>query len=159
MKRRGKRGSSRSGRSSSRKSSRRDKGRSSSRRNKRRFQKDQLMNRMKKSQQQAEGGRGVIRGDVELNFWRPKDGTHMIDIIPYQVGKYNVDGDEPGAAHYTFRYFLHRQVGAANAWVICPLKNMGKRLPDLRRTTTTDRQRSRLGKGYQTLVPKRALHI
>jgi hypothetical protein len=129
MKRRGKRGSSRSGRSSSRKSSRRDKGRSSSRRNKRRFQKDQLMNRMKKSQQQAEGGRGVIRGDVELNFWRPKDGTHMIDIIPYQVGKYNVDGDEPGAAHYTFRYFLHRQVGAANAWVICPLKTWGKDCP------------------------------
>lgn len=103
--------------------------RKSSRSGKRRFQKDKLMNRMKKSQQEAEGGRGVIKQSADVTLWRPKDGPHIIDIVPYEVGKYNVDGDEPGEVHYTFRYFVHTRVGPANAWVICPLKTWGKDCP------------------------------
>jgi hypothetical protein len=95
----------------------------------RRFQKDALMDRMKKSQEQAEGGRGVIREDVDVTIWRPKDGYHAIDIIPYAVGKYNVEGDKPGVGHYCFRYFYHRNVGPANRWAICPLKTWGKDCP------------------------------
>jgi hypothetical protein len=99
MKRRGKRGSSRSGRSSSRKSSRRDKGRSSSRRNKRRFQKDQLMNRMKKSQQQAERRKGSHSGRCRVKFLASQRWYSHDRYYPLSSGKYNVDGDEPGAAH------------------------------------------------------------
>jgi len=119
----------------SRKSKKRKKGldrkkRSTRGRNKnRRFQKNKLLDRMKKSQQQAEGGMGVIRGDADVTIWRPGDGSHIIDIIPYEVGKYNVDGDEPGEVHYTFRYFLHRNVGPGNKLVICPLKTWGKDCP------------------------------
>lgn len=116
-------------------SSRRDTGSKAKRdrkrndRRSRRFQKDALMNRMHQSQQQAEGGTGVIKPDADVTIWRPKEGFHTIDIIPYEVGKYNVDGDEPGAVHYCFRYFFHRGVGPANKWVICPLKTWGNDCP------------------------------
>lgn len=87
------------------------------------------MNRMKKSQQQQEGGIGVLRDDVNITIWRPKDGDHEIDIIPYAVGKNNIEGDKPGSVHYTYRYFMHRNIGPANKWVICPLKTYGKPCP------------------------------
>ena len=97
--------------------------------NKRRYQKEQLMKRMHQSQQQAEGGTGVIRPDAEVTIWRPKPGDHTIDIIPYKTGKFNVEGEKPGSIHYTYRYFMHRGVGPANKIVICPLKTYGKDCP------------------------------
>lgn len=97
---------------------------------KRRYQKEKLLERMKRSQDQQEGGRGVLRPDVNVSIWRPKDGSHIIDIIPYIVGKNNSENDKPGVdIHYTFRYFMHRNVGPNNAWVICPAKTWGEDCP------------------------------
>ena len=96
----------------------------------RRYQKEALMERMKKSQQQQEGGLGVLRSDANVTIWRPKDGSHIIDIIPYIVGKNNVEGDKPGKGlHYTFRYFVHKSVGPNNDWHICPARTWGEDCP------------------------------
>jgi hypothetical protein len=96
----------------------------------RRYQKEALMERMKKSQQEQEGGLGVLRSDANVTIWRPKDGSHIIDIIPYIVGKNNVEGDKPGKGlHYTFRYFVHKSVGPNNDWYICPARTWGEDCP------------------------------
>ena len=95
----------------------------------RRYKKEKLLSRMKQQQQKAEGGRGIIKPDANVQLWKPGDGFHIIDIIPYEVGEFNVDGEEPGEIHYCFKYFYHRNVGPANEWVLCPLKTYGNPCP------------------------------
>lgn len=102
----------------------------SSRRSKRRYQKEQLINRVKESQKQAEGGGlSILKPDVDVTIWRPSDGSHIIDIIPYPTGKMNVEGDKPGKVHYTFHYYIHKNVGPNKDWYICPARTWGHDCP------------------------------
>jgi hypothetical protein len=106
------------------------KNRRSSQKTQRRYQKEMLLERMQQSQQEAEGGRGVLSDEAKVTLWRPKDGSHIIDIIPYLTGKNNVDGDKAGTqVHYTFKYWVHKGVGPTNRWFICPAKTWGEDCP------------------------------
>ena len=103
------------------------KGRRSARR---RYQKEQLMKRVHDSQKQAEGGGlSILKPDVDVTIWRPNDGSHIIDIIPYLTGKNNAEGDKPGKVHYTFHYYIHKNVGPNNDWYICPARTWGDPCP------------------------------
>ena len=102
----------------------------SRRSSKRRYQKEQLIRRVKDSQKQAEGGGlSILKPDVDVKIWRPNDGSHIIDIIPYITGKQNVEGDKPGKVHYTFHYYIHKNVGPNNDWYICPARTWGDPCP------------------------------
>ena len=114
----------------SKKDRKRDKKSGGSRSSRRRYQKDQLMKRVQDSQKQAEGGGlSILKPDVDVTVWRPKDGPHIIDVIPYLTGKNNVDGEKPGKVHYTFQYFIHKNIGPNKEWIICPARTWGDECP------------------------------
>lgn len=76
-----------------------------------------------KKHDQRRKGFSIIDDD-SITIWRPKYGTHIIDLIPYLAGKEDPQNSE-NTPVYTFTYYVHRFVGPANADVIC-LEQMGK---------------------------------
>ena len=88
-------------------------------RSKRKFQGDALEKRIKTGHQKTKGYRSnVFPPDKDIPLWNPKDGQHIIDIVPYYAGKYDPASEE-GDATYTFEYQMHR-VGPNNTEYICP---------------------------------------
>jgi hypothetical protein len=88
-------------------------------RKKRMFQGNALEKRIKTSQDKTKGYRSnVFKSDLDVAFYYPKDGSHIIDIIPYLAGK-NDPATEEGNPTYTFEYQVHR-VGPNNTEFICP---------------------------------------
>lgn len=86
-------------------------------RSQRRFQSEKLKKRMKKSRDRATGGqKSIIKGDIPT--WRPKDGSHIIDIIPYAAGS-NDPQTEKGDPTYTFETHRHIRVGPNNQTFLC----------------------------------------
>jgi len=84
---------------------------------------------MKIGKERAKGfGKNIIKGSVDVSMWRPKDGSHIIDIIPYACGDRDPDLDK-GEDNYTFEYFVHTQVGPGNAWFLCPAQMYGDPCP------------------------------
>jgi hypothetical protein len=98
-------------------------------RDKRKAQGDALEKRMKKSKAKAQGkGRSILRDDVDVQLWRPKDGNHLIDIIPYRAGKNDPEVNQ-GDETYMFEYYVHRGVGPSNTWFLCLAETYGKPCP------------------------------
>lgn len=96
-------------------------------RSRRRYQSDALKKRMKKSRERAQGGqRSIIKGDIPL--WRPKDGYHIIDIIPYLAGK-NDPQTEKGDPTYTLETHVHTNIGPDNLTMLCPARMYGDKCP------------------------------
>jgi hypothetical protein len=84
------------------------------------MQGDGLKKRIKTSQQKSKGRRSNIFPDNKhIDLWFPKDGPHIVDIIPYLAGKSDPATDE-GSPTYTFEYQAHTRVGPANKTYICP---------------------------------------
>ncbi len=54
-----------------------------------------------------------------------KEGQYKLDIIPYIVGKGNPQAGE-GLAFYKRRYYVHKDVGVNNKWIVCPARTFGK---------------------------------
>jgi len=96
-------------------------------RKKRMFQQDELVKRIKKNQEKAKGYKSnVFKDDLNVSFYFPKEGTHIIDIIPYFAGS-NDPAVEEGAQTYTFEYQMHR-LGPNNIEYVCP-RMYGKKCP------------------------------
>lgn len=84
------------------------------------FKGDGLKKRIKTGQQKSKGRRSnIFPDDKNLPIWKPKDGSHIIDIIPYLAGKRD-PATEEGSPTYTFEYQVHPNVGPANKQYICP---------------------------------------
>ncbi|MGD9156850.1 MAG: hypothetical protein PVG39_00450 [Desulfobacteraceae bacterium] len=84
------------------------------------FKGNGLQKRIKTGQQKSKGRRSnIFPEDKSLPIWKPKDGTHIIDIIPYLAGKRD-PATEEGSPTYTFEYQVHTNVGPANKQYICP---------------------------------------
>ena len=97
------------------KSSKRKKSRSS----KRRYDSKKLQNRLKRSQERAQGGmKSVVSADAEVQMYRPKDGGHIVDIIPYEAGEFDPIVEE-GDPTYTLEIWVHPQVGVDKQVVLC----------------------------------------
>ncbi|GAH12103.1 unnamed protein product, partial [marine sediment metagenome] len=60
-----------------------------------------------------------IQDELDIPIWRPKDGSHIVDVIPYDAGEYDplVDAGDPT---YTYEYWVHTNVGANNSMFLCP---------------------------------------
>lgn len=93
--------------------------------------KEQLLNRTKKSaNRRNRSGAGIFKDDIgDVNFWSPKEGDHIIDIIPYEAGS-NDPTTSPGEQTYCFEYLVHPKVGPTeNQKVICLEETFGQTCP------------------------------
>lgn len=123
-------------------------------RKKRRLQSDKLQARVKAGQDRSQGrGSNILREDSGVTLWRPKDGSHIVDVIPYMAGK-NDPLVKKGDPTYTFEYWAHTRVGPNEAMLLCPAEMYNKPCP-----ICEDRQRLR-EKGvdddvWKKLFPKR----
>ena len=78
-----------------------------------------IRRRLKKQEEEAQGGSGVFKGDLKIQRWKPKEGQHMIDVVPYFAGK----NDSPEAREdgtYMFSYGVHYRVGIDEKTYVCP---------------------------------------
>src|SRR2546430_15238147 len=52
-------------------------------------------------------------------LFKPKSGTMLLDILPYEAGKGN-PWAEPGNLHWERTYYSHRGIGANSDSFLCP---------------------------------------
>ena len=98
-------------------------------RSRRKYDSKKLQNRLKKSQERAQGGmRSAVKADADVTLFRPKDGSHIIDIIPYLAGN-NDPIVEEGDPTYTFEFWVHGSIGPDNAVMLCPQRMYNKECP------------------------------
>lgn len=96
---------------------------------KRKFQSDKLKERLKKGQERSAGRqKSVFKDTEEVPIWRPKDGAHILDIIPYLAGKHDPIVD-PGDPTYSYEYWVHTNVGPNNSWFLCLSEMFNKPCP------------------------------
>lgn len=56
-----------------------------------------------------------------VKLFKPKEGTMLLDIIPFKVGEGNPNADE-GMVHWERTFWVHRGIGANNESYLCPRK-------------------------------------
>ena len=70
-----------------------------------------------------------------VDFYKVNEGEHIIDIIPFEVGKnmplnsYGKPVSEEGDFDYVLDYFVHTGIGAMNVPYVCPYENFGDPCP------------------------------
>jgi gp32 DNA binding protein like len=55
-------------------------------------------------------------------------GTFNLDIIPYEVGEGNPNAEE-GSTYWERGFWIHRDIGVNNEWVVCPAQTLKKPCP------------------------------
>ena len=94
----------------------------------RKLQGEKLKERVEKGRRNATGKQNSIIKIDNIPLWRPKDGEHIVDILPYLAG--TNDKDTPkGSPTYTFEYLVHRNVGPGNTMVLCLTEMYDKPCP------------------------------
>jgi len=92
---------------------------------------EQLLNQMKRSYETANNylmAKTIFKPDLDVQFWTCKEGTHVIDILPYIAGKNNPHA-KPGESTYLLDLWVHYGVGVNDDAYICLAKTYGKRCP------------------------------
>lgn len=76
---------------------------------------------------------------VKIQKWTPKDGDHLINIIPYIAGE-NCPNQTEGHATHVLDIWVHQRVGPSSTSHICLAKNFKKPCPlcDLQREMRKD---------------------
>jgi len=98
-------------------------------RSKRKFQSKKLEKRIKTSRERSKGGgKNIIKDDIEIQMWRPKDGSHIVDVIPYFAGKHDPNLKE-GEDSYSYEYWAHTNVGPGNTMILCPIEMFDEPCP------------------------------
>jgi len=126
----------------------------SSNRKKREKQSKKLQERVKLGQERSKGKfNNILTDGIAVPLWRPKDGAHIVDIIPYDAGKYD-PLVKKGDPTYTFEGWVHTRVGPNDVMYLCPTEMENKPCP-----ICEERQRLR-DKGvdkeiWKKLFPKR----
>jgi len=105
--------------------------------NKRAFQSKKLQERIKKGSERGGKNWSIVNSSLDIPMWRPKDGSHIIDIIPYYAGEKD-PLVEKGDPTYTFEFYVHVKVGPNESSFVCPAEMFGKPCP-----ICEDRQRIR----------------
>lgn len=122
-------------------------------RSKRRYDSKKLQKRLKRSQERAQGSmKSVVDAGAKVTMFRPKDGSHILDIIPYDAGSKDPIVEE-GEPTYTLEIWVHPFVGTDNAVYLCLQRMYNKDCP-----ICTHRQKL-IDKGveedvYKKLFPK-----
>jgi len=109
--------------------SKKDKSRRNKKKDKRKFQSSKLKERLKKGQERSSGRqKNIFSEGQDIATWRPKDGSHIIDIIPYYAGKYDSIVGE-GDPTYSYEYWVHKNVGPNDSWYLCNTEMFNKPCP------------------------------
>lgn len=89
-----------------------------------------LLARMRQGQSVSSGTRSYFKDGLEgVNFWTPKEGDHILDIIPYTAGPNDPQVKE-GDPTYVLEIYIHPDVGGIeNQTMICPEKTFKKPCP------------------------------
>lgn len=94
---------------------------------------EQLLERRKESYNTNEGGLkfgSIIKSDLDVQEWWCKEGEHLIDIIPYIAGDNNPERKiKKGEISDHATYYVHKNVGANDAMLVCPAANFGRPCP------------------------------
>lgn len=94
-------------------------------RSRRKFQGDKLEKRVKTGQDRRQSlSKNILKTEVDAPMYRPKDGQHILDVVPYMAGEHDPlceDGDPT----YSFEYWAHTNVGQNNAMLLCPMEMYG----------------------------------
>ncbi len=88
-----------------------------------------LQDRIKTGQERSKGRmRNVVAPGQDVPQYRPKDGSHILDIIPYDAGK-NDPIVNAGDPTYTFEYWAHTNVGPSEVMLLCLAEMYNKECP------------------------------
>lgn len=126
----------------------------SSERKKRLAQSKKLQDRVKLGQERSRGKRkGILKDDISTNSWYPKDGTHIVDVIPYTAGKHDplVSKGDPT---YTFECWVHTRVGTNKVMLLCMAEMYGEPCPICEERQKLHKQGAR-EELWKKLFPKR----
>jgi hypothetical protein len=95
----------------------------------RKAMKEKLLKRTKQGGNK-QGRSGVFKDDIEgVKLWRPKEGDHIIDIIPYCAGENDPITDE-GDPTYNLEYYRHPNVGPTEEQsILCLADTFGEACP------------------------------
>ena len=63
-----------------------------------------------------------------IQLFKPKSGTMMLDILPYEAGEDN-PWAEPGNMHWERTYWAHRGIGANSDTYVCPRMTRKQKCP------------------------------
>lgn len=70
----------------------------------------------------------ILKDDIKK--WKCKEGDHLIDIIPYQIGANHPNPKfKEGDFTYYFDLFVHRDIGINKEQVVCLKETSGKPCP------------------------------
>jgi hypothetical protein len=80
-----------------------------------------------------------LKKGVKIQKWTPKDGDHIINIIPYIAGE-NCPNQTEGYATHVLDIWVHQRVGPSSSSHVCLAKNFKKPCPicDLQREMRKD---------------------
>ena len=93
---------------------------------------EQLAKRLKENQERNESfGGGLLFKDEEAKkrIWKCGEGKHIIDILPYEAGKFDPSASK-GEVQYVYEYYFHANLGIEGKnQVMCLNKTYGKPCP------------------------------
>lgn len=92
-------------------------------------QSKKLEKRIKTGQERSKGRvRSIIATGKDVPMYRPKDGSHILDVVPYDAGPNDPLVNE-GDPTYTFEYWAHTRVGPSEVMLLCLAEMFNKPCP------------------------------
>jgi len=87
-----------------------------------------------RTEEKRETRGGIFKPGLKITQWKPGEGDHEIDVIPYAIGENDprvVKGEkEAGYDHYVLMVFVHQNVGPTGQdSIICLANTYGKKCP------------------------------
>jgi len=93
--------------------------------------KERLLKRTEESYASKESSgkfANIFRSDLKLPLWKPKEGDHLYNVIPYITGKYDPKLKE-GEVSYVLDIWVHTGVGINEDRFVCPARNYNRPCP------------------------------
>ena len=94
---------------------------------KRTSMRDKVKNRAQ--ERESTGGGGWLNIESDVEFFNPKKGRNIFDILPYEVTVDNHPEVAAGELWYQRTVWVHYGIGAEEKSYVCPLKTIGKKCP------------------------------
>ena len=77
--------------------------------------------------------RGILRETEGVKMWRPGEGSHIFDIVPYRTGEHDPKLPK-GALAYVLDVWVHFNVGATEDSFVCPARTFSDKKNSLHQT-------------------------
>jgi hypothetical protein len=73
--------------------------------------------------------KSYVSSDIPLKQWKPDEGDHFVDIIPFLAGEHNPNGYEVDTELYRVEVYAHFGIGVNENAYVCPNHTIGERCP------------------------------